>query len=324
MSSRSSAGRAFWSLLVLGGVSLALLGGLLWWQRPHLAQGVWLACQSAAQAVEGYLPLAGLLLPLALLLAGGLRGLGMLAAQVWSTHRLLRELSRRTLPLPTELAALAGSLQLDGHVTLVDDSAPYAFAAGLARPGIWLSAGLLALLDQVELAAVLRHERHHVRRRDPLRVLLARSVAHGLFFVPLAAVLRDFYLEAKEGEADAASGAAHELAAALLKLLRAGAGLPAGASLAAIGSTPPTAVAGRIRRLLTDDTTQRGLDRAALTRLGASLLLALALLAASSLSRTHAASPLTGGECGYTTWPAAAELTSTPANFTPHGLAPAR
>ena len=64
MARPSSAGRAFAALLALAGASLALLGGLLWWQSPHLAQGVWLACQSAAQVVEGYWPLAGLLLPL--------------------------------------------------------------------------------------------------------------------------------------------------------------------------------------------------------------------------------------------------------------------
>lgn len=323
MASRSNAGRAFWSLIVLGGASLVLLGGLLWWQLPHMAQGVWLACKSAAQALEGYLPLAGLLLPVALLLAGGLRGLSMAAAQLWSTHRLLSDLGGRRLPLPAELAALAGALQVDDRVTLVDDPAAYAFAAGLARPGIWLSTGLLVLLDETELAAVLRHERHHLRRRDPLRVLLARSLAYGLFFVPLAATLRDYYLEAKEGEADAATGTTHELAAALIKLLRAGADQQTRASLAALGTTPST-TSGRIRRLLEGDAAGRGLDRAVAKRFVASLALALALLAATALSQTQAASPLTGDECGYTTWPAAAESTSTPANFTPRNAAPGR
>ena len=321
MNTPSNAGRAFVGLLALAAASLALLAGLLWWQSPHLAQGVWLACESAAQAMEGYLPLAGLLLPLALLAGGVLRALGMLASQIWYTRRLLHELRRRELPASGELARLSSRLQLEGHVTLVDDSAAYAFAAGLARPHIWLSSGLLALLDEPELAAVLRHERHHLYRRDPLRVLLARSLSHGLFFLPVAASLRDLYMDAKEREADAASGAGHELAAALLKLMRAGAHLPASASLAAAGSS---ATAGRIRRLLGAEPAGRVCDRSMIQRLAASLALAAALWIAGSVSVLHAASPLEGGECGYTTWPAVQERNITPATFTPHDLVPGR
>jgi Zn-dependent protease with chaperone function len=317
----SSASRAFAALLALAAASLALLGGLLWWQSPHLVQGVWLACQSAAQAVEGYWPLAGLLLPLILLATSGLRGLGMLASQLWYTRLLVRDLGRRGLPMPTSLASQVDTLQLSGRVTLVDDGDAYAFAAGLARPRIWLSSGLLALLDDAELAAVLRHERHHLRRRDPLRVLLARSLAHGLFFLPVAAALRNLYMDAKECEADEASGANHDLAAALLKLVRAGSHLPAGASLAAAGSS---STAGRIRRLLGGEPAALTLDVALAHRLVVSLALVAALWLASAASMSQAASPLAGGECGYTTWPAAFELTSTPSNFTPHDLTPVR
>lgn len=316
MASSSSAGRAFFALLALATASLALLAGLLWWQIPHLAQGVWLACQSAAQAVEGYLPLAGLLLPLALLVMSVLRGLSMLASQLWYTRLLVRDLDQRSLPMPDGLASQAGSLHLGGRVTVVEDGDAYAFAAGLTQPRIWLSSGLLALLDEAELAAVLRHERHHLVRRDPLRVLLARSLAHGLFFVPVAGVLRDRYMEAKEREADAASGANHDLAAALLKLMRAGSPLPPSASLAAAASAP---TALRIRRLLGGEPETRAVDRALLQRLIVSLALAVALWTASTASLSQAASPLTGGECGYTT----AEIYSTPANFTPHSAAPA-
>lgn len=321
MARSSQAGRAFGALLLLGAASLALLAGLLWQQSAQLAQGVWLACQSAAQALEGYLPLAGLLLPFALLAAGGLRGLGMLIRQLWLTHRLLADLARRQRLLPTALAGLVDALHLAGRVTLVEDAAPYAFAVGLLRPRIWLSTGLLDLLDEAELAAVLRHERHHLRRHDPLRVLAARSLAHGLFFLPAAVALRNLYLEAKEREADAASGAGPDLAAALLKLVRAGAHQPAGANLAAAGAGSAT---GRIQRLLGSEPAERALDRALLERVLVSLALAATLLLANRVAMAQAASPLTGDRCGYTTWPAAVEMTSTPANFTPHTLAPIR
>lgn len=309
MTRPSSAGRAFAGLLALAAASLALLGGLLAWQIPHLAHGVWLACQSAGQVVEGYLPLAGLLLPLGLLLAGLLRGLGKLFSQLRFTRALLDDLARRRSPLPPGLAQMADSLELTGSLALVDDREPYAFAAGLARPAIWLSSGLLALLDEAELAAVLRHERHHLRRRDPLRVLLARSLAQGLFFLPAAGALCQLYLEAKEVDADAASGANHVLAAALVKLLRAGAPTPARASLAA---ARPSATAGRIQRLLEGEPSGRTLDPLLVRRLLVSLALAVALWSASAASQSQAASPLVGGECGYTT--------VAPLNFTPMNL----
>jgi len=321
MARTSQAGRAFGALLLLGAASLTLLTGLLWRQSMQLAQGVWLACQNAAQAVEGYLPLAGLLLPLALLAAGGLRGLVMLIRQLWWTRRLMADLARRERLQPAGLAGLVDALHLAGRVTLIEDTAPYAFAAGLLRPRIWLSTGLLDLLDEAELAAVLRHERHHLRRRDPLRVLMARSLAHGLFFVPAAAALRNLYLEAKEREADTASGASHDLAAALLKLVRAGAHLPARANLAAASAG---SAAGRIGHLLGSEPAERTLDRALLKRMLVSLALAATLVLANRVAMSQAASPFTGDRCGLATWPAAAEMTSAPANFTPHTLAPTR
>ncbi len=313
MARSSQASRAFGALLLLSIASSAMLAGLLWRQSAYLAQGIWLACQSALQAVGSYLPLAGLLLPLALLLAGGLRALGMLATQLYYTRRLLLDAGQRRLSLPAALAGLADGLELTGRLTLVEDETPYAFAAGLWRPGIWLSTGLVALLDETELRAVLRHERHHVRRRDPLRVLMARSLAHGLFFLPVAAALRNAYLEAKEREADAASGAGHDLAAALLKLVRTEARLPERASLAAAGAN---VAADRIHRLLGHEAAGRRFDRAMAGRLAASLALAALLLLAHRVAISQAASPMTADRCGYSASPAA-EMTSAPANYTP-------
>jgi hypothetical protein len=40
------------------------------------------------------------------------------------------------------------------------------------------------MLDADALDAVLAHERHHVRRRDPLRLAVGRVLARAMFFVP--------------------------------------------------------------------------------------------------------------------------------------------
>ena len=318
MPKSTGATRAFAALLGLAAASAALLAGFVWWQDARLAQAVWLSCQSAADALQGALPLVGVALPLAAGVVIVVRGLGSALRQLAHTRRLLRRLRAHVLPLPDDLAELAADLGLHGRLVLVDDPAAYAFAAGLAQPSVWLSAGLLDVLDRAELAAVLRHERHHLRRRDPLRVLLARSVAEGLFFLPAAAALRDYYLQAKEQEADAASAAGHELAAALLKLLRRGSTLPAGLSLAPVNAAPTDQ---RIRTLLSGAPAPRLCDRAMGRRLAASVVVAAALLAVGVLSVSHAATVPSADKCGYTL-PPAENLYATPATYTPYPLFP--
>jgi Zn-dependent protease with chaperone function len=66
-----------------------------------------------------------------------------------------------------------------------DDDQPHAFCIGLLRPRVYVSRATLEFLDDDELEAVLAHEVHHARRRDPLRLLAARALADGLFFLPL-------------------------------------------------------------------------------------------------------------------------------------------
>lgn len=274
-------------------VTLASLLGFVLWQTPVLAQSVWLACQSAA-ATLGSLALAlGLLLPLLLLIAG-LANLSLSAlVQMHYTRRLVTEMRARRLgSAPVE--RLLSELGLAGRVVVVADDAAYTFTQGLWTPRIWISTGMIAMLDEVELRAVLRHERYHLQQRDPLRVFLSRCLARALFFVPVAANLRDDYLVAKEVEADVASEADEALAAALFKLLRSGARLPQAAAMAAIG--PVDATSARIERLLTG---QRSVQRQRLAPLLASLIVALALATVGYLSTARAATPLAGGECGY-------------------------
>src|SRR5205823_2159487 len=67
---------------------------------------------------------------------------------------------------------------------LIDDERPQAFCAGLFRPRVYVSTGTLALLDDPRLDVVLAHERHHARRRDPLRRAAGRVLSRALFVVP--------------------------------------------------------------------------------------------------------------------------------------------
>ena len=104
---------------------------------------------------------------------------------------------------------------------LVELDEPLAFCAGYLRPHIFVSQGALELLTPSELSAVLAHERHHLRRRDPLRRLLARALADSFFFMPILRRISDRYRALGEVAADEAALSSvadrRSLASALLK-----------------------------------------------------------------------------------------------------------
>ena len=89
-------------------------------------------------------------------------------------------------------------------VTVVADARPLAFCGGLLRPGLYVSDAALARLGERELRAVIEHEAHHARRRDPLRLVAAQTAADAFGFLPpLRGLAR-----AEAGLADLAADAA--------------------------------------------------------------------------------------------------------------------
>lgn len=109
-----------------------------------------------------------------------------------------------------------------GRVDVVAATRPFAFAYGWIRPRICVSTSLVERLTEQELAAVLHHEGWHVRRRDPLRLLIVRTAAGAFAVVPPIRRLVQLYLLAVEVAADAhvvaAMGDPRWLAGALVKV----------------------------------------------------------------------------------------------------------
>ena len=147
-------------------------------------------------------------------------GVGALsaAALIIAVHAAARQV-RATRRLE-RAARVVGRVPTAPDVRLVESDTPEAFCTGFLRPRIYFSTGAVDLLAERELEAVVAHERHHARRRDPLRLLLARSVSQGLFFVPGLGQLAERYAALAEVDADAAAqrapGGGRALAAALL------------------------------------------------------------------------------------------------------------
>lgn len=114
--------------------------------------------------------------------------------QLRASHRFLDRLTGlRPAPVGPE-----GTL-------LFCETRPQAFCAGLLRPRIYLSDATLQLLSADELEAVIAHERHHERYRDPLRIFVARTLCDALFFLPVLRRLSDSYAALAELAADSAA-----------------------------------------------------------------------------------------------------------------------
>jgi Zn-dependent protease with chaperone function len=134
---------------------------------------------------------------------------------------------------------------------LLDSTRPLAFTLGLWHPQVVLSEGIVSALSEEELRAVLFHELGHVRRRDPLRLAVARFLADALWFLPVArSVARDFVDAVEESADDWAVEATRqpvELAAALVKAAKGG---TAHAILAGTSLAGNLSVEDRVERLL--------------------------------------------------------------------------
>jgi Zn-dependent protease with chaperone function len=204
----SQANRAFYSLVglaLLVAVSLAAASRPL---LPHMTEvtiGVgtvtrWCLLVLTGSPEVDELVLLGLLglVPIAALL-----GIGSVVRQWWATRRLIQThaVLRLACP-PPSLVGLSERLGLTGRVDVIQAAQPYSFCYGWLRPRICLSTGLVRLLSEAEIEAVLLHERYHLRNHDPLKILLARGLGRAFFFLPLVAELGGHYLLAKELAAD--------------------------------------------------------------------------------------------------------------------------
>jgi Zn-dependent protease with chaperone function len=156
---------------------------------------------------------------------------------IWPTARGNRVLGRllrvANRPLPAPVRTVAEALGIADRIDVVAITDAFAVTHGLLRPRILLSTGLVKALDAAELTAVLVHERHHMRRRDPLRLLATRIAAGYGWYLPLLGWWARRLALRRELAADRAATTSTGVAAvagALLKL----ADLPVPAAVAAV------------------------------------------------------------------------------------------
>lgn len=222
--------KPFASLLVVAGLGLLLLCVLTLAGLPH----------PVAEALHRCVDTPGLCQHL-VQLGHQVAGPAFLALLPWSlwrgvlsgwrqcqdTREALTRLRECGTAAPSgQLAVLCAELGVHGRVTVVATEVPLAFCHGLLLPRIWLSTGTVALLSRAELSAVLRHEQAHQRGHHPLQLLVARSVADALAFLPVLRELADALPSNQELVADRAvirAGERYALGRALLAMTTASA-----------------------------------------------------------------------------------------------------
>lgn len=220
----TSAGRLYRLLAAFGFIALGSIG-VGAFLAAHAAHFVlpWGAVAQGCRGIEhGQVTAAtGLVV---LMLAVGCAVGARAAAALWRELRSDRALRRALHVLRRERRAGVS-------FRVVEDGAPQAFCVGILRPRIYVSTAALEALSAAELRGVLVHERHHRRRRDPLRLAFLRVLEHALPFLPGLPRIADRYAALAEVAADEAAlahtGDRRSLARALLMF---GAhGQPAGA-----------------------------------------------------------------------------------------------
>jgi Zn-dependent protease with chaperone function len=169
----------------------------------------------------------------------------------------------RTRRRHRELLALLGrgDPKVPGVLVLDHPVAAAYCVPGLRSARIVFSAGTLALLDQAELAAVLEHERAHVRERHDLVLLpftaLCRAFPRSRLTLQAYAAVA-LLVEMLADDRAIRARQARELATALMRFGAAGAQAPPCGALAAVNAAVEGEVVTRVARLLEP---QPGLSR---------------------------------------------------------------
>ncbi len=211
---------AFWGLPVAAAlVMLAVAAGLV---HAGLSprQGICWGALTCTRTLERFLALS-----VFLMMALGMSfGAASFLRRLGATQKLMQAALQNRTTAGGDLRDLARECDLEGRVLLVRHVAPFAFTGGWLHPVVVLSTTLCDALSRDELRAILWHEKYHVLRRDPLKVLLATSITDGFFYAPLVAEVTRWYESAKELAADAWAvahmGTELGLAGALVKLAR--------------------------------------------------------------------------------------------------------
>jgi Zn-dependent protease with chaperone function len=218
-------------------------------QRSGIADG---ALSQLTSFLNGHVPASfGLLVAARLICLAA--GLVLLSLLVWILLAVSAGVLRARQRQHVLLSLLAhGDPKVPGAL-VVDYPAAAAYCLPGLRSAIVISAGTLDLLDSAELAAVLAHERAHLRERHDLVLLPFIALLHGFGWSQAARQAHQAVAQLVEMHADdrvLRQRPARELATALLRVGAAGGCRAPSGALAVAQPGLDGEVAARVTRLL--------------------------------------------------------------------------
>jgi Zn-dependent protease with chaperone function len=162
-------------------------------------------CQEMAKSLNFQLPgeygkiLAGVLI------LAGVFTLSKLFGSIFNVFSFRKELLNKKNEHHDNLISLFVSLDLHEKVLIFTQDKPQAFCFGIRNPKIYISTGLIQMMDQKELEVILRHEKYHLEHRDTLTLLLATIVESLFPFFPVVSDFIRVYRTDREVAADKAA-----------------------------------------------------------------------------------------------------------------------
>ena len=134
-------------------------------------------------------------------------GIGMAARKTilmlsWN-YRFIRPITPLSIGTHPNLRKILPTMDLYGQLVLLDNNKLHcAFTLGLWKPKIYVSSGICSYLSRKELTAVILHETHHKKSKDPLRLFVIQILYALNFFLPINSYLINLYSAASEKAAD--------------------------------------------------------------------------------------------------------------------------
>jgi len=220
---KRSASYYFRSIIVLGGIFLAVFLIVLWNAMPFAAIG-WHAmlghisdfCERIGRANE--LALYGITIGFFISASVMLYALARIFSAAVKTAAMTRETDfNKTMNKKIARAIKRSGLKFSDIKITGGGQTP--FCAGFLRPKILLANSFAGKLNIGELTAVLLHEKKHLKSLDVLKTLTIRFFCSLLFFLPAVKILAKKYYLSSELEADAMASAGFRYKVPLLSAM---------------------------------------------------------------------------------------------------------
>ncbi|OGG15361.1 hypothetical protein A3D77_07515 [Candidatus Gottesmanbacteria bacterium RIFCSPHIGHO2_02_FULL_39_11] len=190
---------------------------------PLLVHHTFYYCQEMAKVISLSLPGNWGVVVFGILIISVLYTAFKLFATIVQVYKF-RQLLSRSIVKNHELSDIFKSLKLVDKVVVLHETKPFAYCFGVRNPKIFITIGLIAMVNRKELEVILRHEKYHLEHRDNLILLVATFIESLFPFFPILTDLIRIYKTDRELLADQAAihreADKHSLSSILKKLLQ--------------------------------------------------------------------------------------------------------